>query len=156
MKVALFNVTTTTQMGGVESFVWEIAARLPAHGVQVDVLGGRGAITRELPPGARVRTCPYLSRAFLSRLPLVRRSRTLVKFVERFSFGLAALPTLWRERYDIIHIQKPYDLPLALVVRWLRGSKLLFGCHGTDYFTGDRFFARRADGAVSCSRFNAL
>ncbi|MGB8646323.1 MAG: glycosyltransferase family 4 protein [Anaerolineae bacterium] len=155
LRVALLNVTTTTQMGGVESFVWEIATHLPADEVQVDVLGGHGKITRDMPPGVRVRTFPYLPRTFWARVPLLRRSKPLVKLLERLSFGIAVLPTLLRERYDILHIQKPFDLPVAGLARLFVGSKVLFGCHGTDYFPGDRFFVRAADGAVSCSRFNA-
>ncbi len=155
MKVALINVTTTTQMGGVESFVWELAARLPAHRIQADVLGGHGLISRGLPPMASVKTFAYISRAHLARIPLLNRSATLIKFLERISFAFAVLPFLLRTEYDILHIQKPYDLPLAVLAKFLTGSKILFGCHGTDYFVGDRFFARFADGAVSCSRFNA-
>jgi D-inositol-3-phosphate glycosyltransferase len=155
VKVALLNLTTTTQMGGVESFVWELAARLPAHRIQVDVLGGHGPITRDLPPMASVKTFAHISRAHLARIPLLNRSASLIKFLERIFFAFAALPFLLRTRYDILHIQKPYDLPLGLLAKFLTGGKLLFGCHGTDYFVGDRFFARFADGAVSCSRFNA-
>lgn len=155
MKVALYNVTTTTQMGGVESFVWEIATRLPSHGVQVDVIGGNGTIKRSLPAGCRVITFPYITRVRLARIPLVNRSATLCKFLERLSFGMAALPSLLFGKYHIIHIQKPYDLPLGVMVKFLTGAKLLFGCHGTDYIAGDRALAKFADGAVSCSHFNA-
>src|SRR5512135_2294938 len=94
MKVALFNVTTTTQFGGLESFVWEVAARLPAHNVQVDILGGRGSISNPLPPSVRVLKFPYIPRAFLHRIPLLRRNRALVKLIERLSFGMMALPAL--------------------------------------------------------------
>jgi D-inositol-3-phosphate glycosyltransferase len=155
MRVAIFNVTTTTQFGGVESFVWEIAARLPLHDVQVDIFGGSGAIRRDLPASVRLRTFPYLSRGLLGRIPVLNHSMTLVKLLERLSFGVMALPTLIRGRYDILHIQKPYDLPLAALVKLLRGTRVLFGCHGTDFFAGDTLLARCADGAVSCSIFNA-
>lgn len=141
-------------MGGVESFVWELAARLPAHGIDVEVLAGRGAIRRPLPNG-NLKTFQYVSRNMLSRVPVLDRSPTLVKFFERLTFGYFALPTLLRSKYDIIHIQKPYDLPTVVGVRLARGSKLLFGCHGTDYYPGDKTLARYADGAVSCSQFNA-
>src|SRR5690349_7923077 len=42
VKVALFNVTTTTKTGGVESFVWELARYLTANyaDCQVDIIGG--------------------------------------------------------------------------------------------------------------------
>ena len=155
MRVCLYNVTSTTQFGGVETFVWEIAARLPNANIQVDLFGGNGSILRNVPPNVSVRTFPYIPRRRLARIPLVNRSATLIKFLERFSFGVVTLPRLLRERYDILHIQKPYDLPVGVLVRFLTGGKLLFGCHGTDYFAGDKFFARFVDGAVSCSMFNA-
>src|SRR5512135_1651464 len=94
MRVALFNVTTTTQFGGLESFVWEVAARLPAHDVQVEILGGRGDIHHPLPPSVRVREFPYIPRAFLRRIPLIRRNMALVKLLERLSFGIMAFPRL--------------------------------------------------------------
>ncbi len=42
ITIALYNATTTTKVGGVETFVWEVAGRLAARGYRVDVIGGRG------------------------------------------------------------------------------------------------------------------
>ena len=75
--------------------------------------------------------------------------------LERISFAIFALPSLVRRRYDIIHIQKPYDLPAGALARWLSNAKLVFGCHGKDFWPGDRFFTRFVDTSVSCSRYNA-
>jgi glycosyltransferase involved in cell wall biosynthesis len=69
--------------------------------------------------------------------------------------GFTALPYLVQERYDIIHIQKPYDMGPALLARQIVGSRVILGCHGEDFYRGDRALARHMDGAVSCSRFNA-
>ena len=66
-----------------------------------------------------------------------------------------ALSWLLRGRYDIVHIQKPYDLPAGALAR-LSGAALLFGCHGKDFWLGDRLFVRFVDGSVAASRFNAL
>ncbi len=160
LKVALFNLTTTTKTGGVESFVWELARHLSAQypDCQVDIIGGkppRNFQPFDPGPGVRVITRPFISREFLRRLPLLSRLYGLTKLIERLSFGLAAFPLLWRERYAIIHIQKPFDLPVGRLLKRVRGSKLLFGCHGKDFFPFDRLFSRGIDGAVSCSRFNA-
>jgi glycosyltransferase involved in cell wall biosynthesis len=73
---------------------------------------------------------------------------------ERWSFGLFALPKAIRERYDIVHIHKPFDLPLGVIIRKKTGSKLILGSHGTDFFPGDKIFGRRVDGIVACSAFN--
>src|SRR5699024_242741 len=74
---------------------------------------------------------------------------------ERLSMAVAALPHLAHGRYDIIHIQKPYDLGPALLARRLSGAKVILGCHGEDFYRGDRWLARQVDGSVSCSLFNA-
>ncbi len=160
MKIALYNVTTTTKTGGVESFVWELARNLATQypDCQVDIIGGKspkGFI--HLDPGARVRiiTRPYLPRETMRRLPIINKMYGLTKLLERLTFGLITLPLLWRECYDIIHIQKPYDLPIAKLIRLLRGTKILFGCHGKDFFPLDRLFSKNLDGAVSCSLYNA-
>ena len=153
-RVALVNVTTTTQLGGVETFVWELAEWLAAAGDAVTIWGGAGAVRRDL-PGVRVVPRPYLPRAALRRLPLLSRQYGLTKLLERLSAGVTALPGLARGRYDVVHIQKPFDLPLGALLRRLTGARLIFGCHGKDFFPGDRLFTRWVDAAVSCSAFNA-
>jgi len=152
-RVALYNVTTTTKVGGVETFVWEVAARLAARGYAVDLVGGRGR-ERRAAPGVRVVTLPYLDRELWRRIPLLGRQYTLTKLLERLSFAVAGLPYLLWQRYDLVHIQKPYDLPIAALAR-LAGSRAIFGCHGKDFWLGDRLFARWMDAAVSCSAYNA-
>ena len=159
MKVALFNVTTTTKTGGVESFVWELARYLTADyaDCRVDIIGGVSPKKFHYPAldsRIRVITRPFVARERLRKIPLLNRLYGQTKLLERLSFGLACLPLLARERYDIIHIQKPYDLPIAQLAGKLFGSKILFGCHGKDFFPGDKLFSRHLP-AVSCSRYNA-
>ena len=104
----------------------------------MDVIGGRGPERRPA-PGVRVVTLPYLDRALWRRIPLLGRQYTLTKLLERLSFAVAGLPYLLARRYDIVHIQKPYDLPVAAVCR-LAGTRAVFGCHGKDFWPGDRLF----------------
>jgi glycosyltransferase involved in cell wall biosynthesis len=160
VKIALYNVTTTTKTGGVESFVWELARHLSLQypDLQVDIIGGKSPTGFTPPiPDKRVRiiTRPFISREAMRRVPILRTQYGLTKLLERLSFAVATLPLLWREKYDILHIQKPYDLPVAKLMRLLRGSKILFGCHGKDFFPFDRLFSKKLDGAVSCSHYNA-
>ena len=154
MRVALYNLTTTTQFGGVESFVWSVARCLAARGVETTIIGGRGTI-RQNDPNVRVVEFPFLSRERMRRMPGLATAYTLTKLIERLSFGANALAFMRREHFDIVHIQKPYDLPPAVLLKSPGASKIIFGCHGTDFFPGDRFFAPRADASVSCSAFNA-
>jgi glycosyltransferase involved in cell wall biosynthesis len=160
-KIALYNVTTTTKTGGVESFVWELARHLAQlyPDLQIAIIGGNppeGFNFPEVPANVQIITRPFISRETLRKFPLLKnRFFGFTKLLERLTFGFRCLPLLWREKYDILHIQKPYDLPLAKLVRLLRGTKVLFGCHGKDFFPFDRFFAKNLDGAVSCSHYNA-
>lgn len=153
MRIALYNLTTTTKIGGVESFVWDLARELVKRGHEVDILGGVGP--RREATGARVYTFPFISRQFWQALPPLRRAYAEAKLLERLTMAVAALPTLAGSKYQIIHLQKPYDLLPALVARRLSGAKVILGCHGEDFYRGDRWLARQIDAAVSCSRFNA-
>ncbi|HEY8598105.1 MAG TPA: glycosyltransferase family 4 protein [Thermomicrobiales bacterium] len=159
LRIALHNVTTTTKVGGVETFVWELARHLVAAGHTVDVIGGSGGggLGAEPMRGVRVRRAPFIRREWLRRLPLLARLYGPTKLIERLSFDLTTLPWLLRGNYDILHIQKPFDLPVGALVRRLTGgkTKLIFGCHGRDFFAGDRRWTGAVDATVSCSATNA-
>ena len=154
MRVCLYNVTTTTQYGGVESFVWEVARGLAQRGIDTTIVGGDGGIRRAY-DNVRVITFPYVTRTKMRVLPGLAKQYTWTKLAERVTFGLNARAFMARENFDIVHIQKPYDLP---AMKWLKrqaSSKIVFGCHGTDFFSGDKNFVNASDIAVSCSAFNA-
>jgi glycosyltransferase involved in cell wall biosynthesis len=68
--------------------------------------------------------------------------------------GVFALGALRRGKYDILHIHKPFDLPIAARAKKRSGAKLILGSHGTDFFPGDRLLVGAVDGAVCCSRYN--
>lgn len=154
MKVALYNLTTTTQYGGVESFVWQVARGLAQRGVDVTIVGGDGAIRRAYDK-VRVVIFPFTSRGKLRRVPGLAKQYTWTKLAERVTFGIHARAFMERERFALVHIQKPYDLPAAAWFKRKTASKIVFGCHGTDFFPGDRRFVNVCDIAVSCSAFNA-
>ncbi len=154
MRIALYNLTTTTKVGGVESFVWDLSRELARRGHAVSVIGGVGP-QREPAPGVRVLTFPFVGRGLWQAIPPLRRAYAEAKLLERLTMALPALPELARGGYDIIHIQKPYDLGPALLARRLGGAAVVLGCHGEDFYRGDRPLAARVDAAVSCSRFNA-
>lgn len=138
-----------------ESFVWDLSRELARRGHDVTIIGGIGS-RRESIVGVRILTYPFIPRTFWQSLPGFRRAYAEAKLLERLTMAVAALPELVRGRYDIIHIQKPYDMPPTLLARLLGGSaRILLGCHGEDWYLGDWWFARWVDGAVSCSRFNA-
>ncbi|MCU0494333.1 MAG: glycosyltransferase family 4 protein [Chloroflexaceae bacterium] len=154
MHIALYNLTSTTKFGGVESFVWDLSRELARRGHAVAVIGGVGT-RREAAPGVRVLSFPFVSRGFWQALPPLRRAYAEAKLLERLTMALPALPHLACGGYDIVHIQKPYDMAPALLARRFSGARALLGCHGEDFYRGDRGLAKRMDGAVSCSQFNA-
>ncbi len=154
MRIALYNLTTTTKYGGVESFVWDLARELAARDHQVTIIGGVGP-RRELAAGVRVLTFPFVSRRFFQAIPLLRRAYAEAKLLERLTMALPALPELLRGGYDIVHIQKPYDLGPALLSRRFGGGRVVLGCHGEDFYRGDTRLAALVDASVSCSHFNA-
>lgn len=154
MRICLYNLTTTTKFGGVESFVWDLARELAQRGHDVAIFGGSGT-RREAAPGVCVRTFPFVSRDFFQSIPPLRRAYAEAKLLERLTFGVTALPALVRGRFDLIHLQKPYDMGPALIARRLSGARVILGCHGEDFYRGDKVLARQVDGAVACSRFNA-
>jgi D-inositol-3-phosphate glycosyltransferase len=148
VKIAMYNLTTTCRYGGVETFVWEVSRELAHRGHEVHIYGGKGDIIHSI-PNVSVRLFPFWRR---ERVPdLGRRFR---KLAERWSMAVSALSPLLRERYDIFHIHKPFDLPVGWMVKKFGKTKLILGSHGTDFFAGDRVFARGVDGAVSCSDYN--
>jgi len=151
----LYNLTTTTRWGGVETFVWEVAVQMSQRGHHVEIFGGRGSgsMLRRV-PGVKVRRFPYVDRDLWRKIPLLGRQYTLTKLLERLSMAPFALPFLMLGRFHLVHIQKPYDLPIGALARLSR-ARLLFGCHGKDFWHGDRLFVRFADGSVAASRFNA-
>lgn len=154
MKVCLYNLTTTTRYGGVESFVWEVARRLAEKGCDTTIVGGNGAIRRPY-ENVRVVTFPFLSREKQRALPGMSKQYTATKLAERLTLGVRSFRYLQQQKFDIIHIQKPYDLPVSSLLHARGACKIVFGCHGTDFFPGDRRFIGAVDIAVSCSAFNA-
>src|SRR5438128_8061540 len=103
MHIALYNLTTTTKIGGVESFVWDLSRELARRDHAVTIIGGAGP-RREPVPGVRVLTYPFVSRRLWQALPPLRRAYAEAKLLERLTLALAALPTLARGGFEIVHL----------------------------------------------------
>lgn len=157
MRVALVNLTTTTKIGGVETFVGELAGRLADRGVAVTVIGGASASQPILPPlpNVEVITVPYIDRATMRHAPLLGRRYGLTKLLERLSFGVCARRVIERGAFDIVHIHKPFDLPLAAWLRARTGARIVYSSHGRDFFPGDRHFIGAVAVFTACSAYNA-
>jgi glycosyltransferase involved in cell wall biosynthesis len=154
MKIALYNLTTTIKIGGVESIVWDIGQRLAERGHDVTLFGGNGPVSRAI-PNVRVLRYPYIARETWGRAAPLRKSLNLLKLLERMSMAARAMPDLLAGSFDIVQVFKPYDFPLMAWARKASGSRGIYSSHGTDYFPGDVLFRRAIDGAFACSRYNA-
>lgn len=155
-RILHYNLTTTTKQGGVETFVWELSREQAARGHQVTILGGAAPGTTQAlrpMPGVTVRLAPFVDRTRWQRLPPLHNAYAVVKLLERLSLLPGALPVAL-SRFDVVHIHKPYDLPL-LALAGLRGARTVYHGHGGDFYQGDRLLMRAADTLLSCSRFNA-
>ncbi len=157
MRVALVNVTTTTKIGGVETFVWQLAQSLAGRGISVTVFGGAGAHgpLLEATPGVSVVTTPYVDRTRLRRVPGIGRQYGMTKLIERLSYGAAAQRQIADGAFDIIHIHKPFDFPLVAWLRRRTSARIIYSSHGRDFFPGDGRFAKAVDLFTACSAYNA-
>lgn len=192
MRVALVNVTTTTQFGGVETFVLELANALRAAGDEVVVFGGRkryakgqgvwsiddvpqtaSAITMDdgttavyiagtgdndsaIIRGRDIVTTPFVSRDMFRSIPLLSRQYTLTKLLERLTYAPVAYRAIMAGHFDVIHIHKPFDFPLAAaLVRSRTGVKAVYSSHGRDFWRGDRALLGTIAAITACSDYNA-
>lgn len=151
MNWALYNLTTTTQGGGVEMSVWAIARELARRGHAVTILGGRSE--RPLPPpipGVEVRLYPFTPR---EKFPdLGSRAR---KLMERLSFARRAVAGLLEGGFQRIMVFKSYDLAPALWAGRRCGARIGFLSGGREVYPGFASLARRLDYLAAVSAFTA-
>jgi glycosyltransferase involved in cell wall biosynthesis len=149
MKICIYNLTTGLIFGGIEVFTINLAETLARRGEEVYLFTGRGHIF--FPEASfKIKRYLYLPHRYIPDLGTRFR-----KFVSRLTFALFSFRDLCRERFDIIHIQKPYDLPAVILIKFITGARIILGSHGTDFYFGDRLLAKMVDGVFSCSAFNA-
>lgn len=150
MKIALYNLTTTTKSGGVETLNWEMARALSKRGHTVHIYGGKSSFVYEHPPGIQVFTYPFIRR---ERFP--NFGTRFRRFMERLSFGFFSLRDLTKQNYDYIYLIKPYDIPIALLASARSKALIIFGSSGTEFFPGYRQAVKKVDYFFTCSEFNA-
>ena len=150
VRVVHYNLTTTTKEGGVETFVWDLAREQARRGHTVRIVSGEGPVRRNA-PGVEVRTAAFLPRERFALGPL-RRAWAIRKLLERLSMLRPGLRLL--EGAELVHIHKPYDLPLGPFLA-RRRVPLVYHGHGEGFFPGDTWLCRYADTLLSCSTYNA-
>jgi len=151
MKICLYNVTTTYAYGGIETYCIEMGKAMVRRGHKATIVAGLSASRTFREPSLEVMQFPFKSR---SNFPdLGNRFR---KLMERLSFGRHAFRHLMEAGYDAVIVTKPFDFPVFWWAkkRGLR-ARVVFHAGGTDFFAGDRLFARAVDRWVACSRHTA-
>ena len=158
MRVALVNLTTTTKIGGVETFVRQLARFLAARDIDVTIFGGAPARVEEMPavPGVTVRDrCPTSTARSSAACRCSRANTGRRNCSNALSFALHARAILESGDFDIIHIHKPFDFPLAAWLRARTRARVVYSSHGRDFFPGDKRFIGSIDVLTACSRYNA-
>jgi glycosyltransferase involved in cell wall biosynthesis len=150
VKIALYEINVTTSVGGIQNSCWETARRLAQWGHEVHLYGGEGPIRWEGPENLKILTFPYIPR---TRFPNL--GTRFQKAAERVSFFRHTRRSLIENRYNIIYIRKPYEIPMALYVRRRTGAKVVFRSGGTEFFPGYGYCASRLDAFLGVSKHNA-
>lgn len=150
MRWVLYNLTSTTQSGGVETSTWNLARELLTRGHEVTLVGGQS--TRRLPQEAKgVKVVSYPFRPRESFPNLGSRAR---KLMERLSLASRAVSFL-RDNSDRLLIFKPYDLGPALWATRGQNIKVGFLAGGSEFYPGYAALAKRMDYFAAVSRFTA-
>ena len=150
-KIALYNLTTTTKLGGIETCFWELGRALAQRGHAVTIIGGQGEIRKHQgAPNLEVVTGPYRDRHQV--IDLGSRFR---KLMERASLARFAVPYMIEGKFDAVIMGKPYDIWFALKVRRRAGSRLCYFSGGGEYFPGYAWLTRRLDHFCACSAFDS-
>lgn len=151
MRICLYNVTTTYAYGGIETYCIEIGKALVRRGHKAAIVAGLSASCTFREPSLEVMQFPFKSRSNFPDLGIRFR-----KLMERLSFGRHAFRHLMEADYDAVIVTKPFDFPVFWWAkkRGLR-AKIIFHAGGTDFFAGDRLFAKAVDHWVACSRHTA-
>lgn len=150
-KIAFIDVTATVSYGGIQTAIWELARTLCDMGHQVSVFSGKGRVSPDL-GGHPVSVHTF---SFTPRSQIPNLGTRFRKIAERFSFARNAKRAVIRGDFDWVILTKPSDFFWPWLM--LRSSKTRFALMsgGTEFYTGDRFLARKIDAWLACSHFNA-
>jgi len=156
MKICIYNVTSTTHFGGLETYCWQMGQALAALDHLVTLVAGEVANVQEA--GAKAESCGITLRCFhfSTRQSFPDLGSRFGKLMERLSFAKQAMPWLLRQNFDAVIIVKPFDMPALWWAR-RRGMKAvtILASGGVDFFAADRIFCSSVDYLVACSTYNA-
>ena len=148
MKIGIFHVTSTFVLGGSETHVWKLTRFLADRGHTCHLWGGEVNSPNIPDSSVILKTAPFIPRKNVLKL-----GSRFQKFIERASFARHANQRFQAERYDIINIHKPYDIPAALWWKRKTGAKIVWRCHGTDFYPSLASVIGKVDAIYCVSEF---
>ena len=149
MKIALYNVTTASKIGGIETYYWETAKELRRRGYKVEIICGTGDHIKY--PEIPIRQFPYTPRQNIPDL-----GNRFQKWGERLSFFKSVWPYMKGQHYDVVLIHKPLDFFVAwFMKRYQPKIRTVFISGGEDFYGFDRYFSRYIDHMFAVSQSNA-
>lgn len=150
MRFAFLDVMATVSPGGLQTVVWEVSRELARRGFGVSIFGGRGTVVNWQMKNLKVHMLPFLRREWIPDL-----GKRFRKLGERLSFGVFAFHAMKKDPHDYLFIFKPFDFPLAGLVKRTTSATIVFFSGGTDFYPLDQRFVRSVDVFLSCTHFNA-
>jgi glycosyltransferase involved in cell wall biosynthesis len=154
LNVAISHANAAYMMGGSVVYVWQLAKFLIARKHSVVLVAGQTASPVHLVPEVPLEMAP-----FKSREKFLNIGSRYQRFMERCSFMWNARGLFYSRPVDILNIHKPYDLPVAAWIKRKTGCRIVWRCHGPDYYPGLQRLLRSVDATYcvsECCRANLL
>lgn len=149
MKICFYNLTAGFKTGGLETYCWEVGRALASLGHEVHIIGGTGGVPR-------YSEIKLIALTYTPRQRFPNLGTRFRKLAERLSFARTALPHLIEGGYDAVVVNKPYDFPALWKARRSgMAAVTAIRSGGTEFYLGDRFFAKAIDCWFSTSVYNA-
>jgi glycosyltransferase involved in cell wall biosynthesis len=145
---ATFDHPGSPEVGGIETFAFDVGEAMQRMGHHVVLFGGRPKPGRShRPTTLRVELFDYLETHKIPDL-----GTRFQRLVQRLHFGWRCRRAWLAERFDVAILAKPFDWPVAWYwKRWQPAQRILMAFQGTDFYLGDRWFYGAVDAAFAVS-----
>jgi glycosyltransferase involved in cell wall biosynthesis len=154
LHIAISHANAAYMMGGSVVYVWQLAKFLIARQHSVVLVAGETKSPVHLLPEVPLEMAP-----FKSREKFLNIGSRYQRLMERCSFMWNARHLFYSRPLDILNVHKPYDLPVAAWIKRHTGCRIVWRCHGPDYYPGLRRLLRSVDATYcvsECCRANLL
>src|SRR5688572_10941084 len=154
LNIAISHANAAYMMGGSVVYVWQLAKFLIARQHSVVLVAGETPSPVHLVPEVPLEMAPFKSRERFLNI-----GSRYQRLMERCSFMWNARSHFYSRPIDILNVHKPYDLPVAAWIKRKTGCRIVWRCHGPDYYPGLQRLLRAVDATYcvsECCRANLL